>query len=208
MLIKVCGMREKENIEAVLSLEPDYMGFIFFPDSKRYVGEHFSIRRIAFGPTKKIGVFVNESIENIGALIDIHQLDGVQLHGNEKPNYCSLLKQKTKVIKAVSVSNRIDKAFLKTYYNNCDYLLFDTKTALHGGSGQTFNWQLLEDIPQPYFLSGGISNTILKNTILPDNKYLKVLDVNSQYEIAPGLKDLEKLKILFENKKNGNFRNN
>jgi phosphoribosylanthranilate isomerase len=208
MKLKVCGMKDVKNIKAVLALQPDYMGFIFYQASPRAVGTTFSLENIAFNSTKKIGVFVNEDIHSVKQLIAQHNLDGVQLHGNESADYCESLMGKAEVIKAIAVGTAIDKVALNRYANCVDYYLFDTKSRTHGGSGQTFNWRLLDDIQQPYFLSGGISNTILKNMTLPNNGHLIGLDVNSQYEIAPGLKDIEKLKTLFENNKNGNFRSN
>jgi phosphoribosylanthranilate isomerase len=206
MEIKVCGMREVENIKSVLSLNPDYMGFIFYKGSPRYVGKAFSLKKIAFGKTKKIGVFVNENLENVEALIEKHELDGVQLHGNESPEYCQHLKEKTMVIKSASVSETINSEYLKTLEAHCHYFLFDTKTAAFGGSGKKFNWTVLEQIAHPFFLSGGISNDILEIENLPKNQYLKGLDLNSQYEIQAGIKDLEKLKTVFKNKNNGYFR--
>jgi phosphoribosylanthranilate isomerase len=206
MEIKVCGMRDTENIKSVLSLNPNYMGFLFYEGSPRYVGKNFSLEGISFAETKKIGVFVNESLENVEVLIEQHQLDGVQLHGNESPEYCQHLKEKTMVIKSISIGDSIDKAYLKTLETHCHYFLFDTKTEAFGGSGKKFNWTLLEQIAHPFFLSGGISNAVLEKENLPKNKYLRVLDLNSQYEIQAGIKDLEKLKIVFKNKNNGNSR--
>jgi phosphoribosylanthranilate isomerase len=158
MEIKVCGMRVSENIKSVLSFHPNYIGFIFYEGSPRYVGKDFSLEGIVFGKTKKIGVFVNESLENVEALIDAHKLDGVQLHGNESPEYCQHLKEKTMVIKSVSVGETIDSRYIKTLEAHCHYFLFDTKTEAFGGSGKKFNWTVVEQIAHPFFLSGGISN--------------------------------------------------
>jgi phosphoribosylanthranilate isomerase len=206
MKIKVCGMRESENIKSVLSFHPNYMGFIFYEGSQRYVGNDFSLEDITFGKTKKIGVFVNEDLEKVEVLIEKHKLDGVQLHGDESQEYCQYLKAKTMVIKSVSVGETIDAEYLKTLDAHCHYFLFDTKTAALGGSGKKFNWAVLEKIAHPFFLSGGISNDILETEELPKNAYLQGLDINSQYEIQAGIKDLEKLKIVFKNKNNDNFR--
>jgi phosphoribosylanthranilate isomerase len=208
MKVKVCGIKDIENIKAVLALQPDYMGFIFYKASPRYVGNAFDIKAIDFRNTKKIGVFVDENLHVVKQLIEQHQLDGVQLHGNESPNYCAELKEKTEVIKAIAIGNTLDQGELDIYCNSIHYFLFDTKSKVYGGSGQTFNWQLLDSVQHPYFLSGGISNTVLENRRLSNNKHLVALDVNSQYEITAGLKDIEKLKTLFENKKNGNLRSN
>jgi phosphoribosylanthranilate isomerase len=206
MEIKVCGMREVENIKSVLSLNPNYMGFIFYEGSPRFVGKGFSLENVAFGLTKKIGVFVNEKIEKVEALIEAHQLDGVQLHGNENSEYCQQLKKNTLLIKSISVGEKIDTDYLKSFEGNCHYFLFDTKTKAFGGSGKKFNWELLNEIRMPYFLSGGISNDILEKEKLPQSIYLKGLDLNSQYEIQAGQKDLEKLKIVINNNRNGNLR--
>jgi phosphoribosylanthranilate isomerase len=206
MDIKICGMKATENIKAVLTLNPNYMGFIFYEGSPRYVGKDFSLDSIAFGKTKKIGVFVNENLIDVKALILKHNLDGVQLHGNESPEYCQQLKEKTMVIKSVSVDNSIDSKYLESLAPYCHYFLFDTKTAGFGGSGKKFDWAVMEEVRHPFFLSGGISNDILETENLPKNEYLKGLDLNSRYEIQAGIKDLEKLKIVFKNKNNDNFR--
>lgn len=199
-------MREPENIRSVLKLNPEYMGFIFYEGSPRYVGKDFSLKDIVFSHTKKIGVFVNENKEKIEQLILQHKLDGIQLHGNESLLDCEYFKEKTMLIKAVSVEENIDLKYLKTLENKCHLLLFDTKTKIYGGSGKTFNWELLKQVRLPFLLSGGISNEVLENINLPKNSNLKGIDLNSQYEISAGLKNLEKLKVVFKNKNNGNFK--
>ena len=202
LAIKVCGMRRAANIAAVADLRPDYMGFIFYPKSPRYVNE-VSAELIKYIPSsiKTVGVFVNEEIEVVKSLVFKHQLKAVQLHGTEDATYCKALKETgVEVIKAFGIGPDFDFQLLNKYLPAVDYFLFDTQTAAHGGSGKVFDWQLLENytIKKSYFLSGGID--ILQvgaiKSIMDERLY--ALDVNSKFELAPGLKDVEKLKEFFE----------
>jgi phosphoribosylanthranilate isomerase len=196
MKLKVCGMREPNNIAALSDLQPDYMGFIFWAPSSRYVNETTPKldQRI-----KKTGIFVDASVDYIQSSISTHQLQAVQLHGKETPNYCQLIQGfGVEVIKAFSVKNVFDFSTLEAYESSCDFFLFDTKGALPGGNGYTFDWSLLKEYPsqKPFFLSGGIGleNTQEIKELLNTDLPLFAIDVNSKFELAPGLKKIEELK--------------
>ena len=195
MKLKVCGMREPENIHALVELNPDYMGFIFWAPSRRYVDQPTPKLPASI---KKVGVFVDASLDYLQTTIREHSLDAVQLHGTESPAYCALIKEYgVEVIKAFSVRDQFDFSQLKAYEASCDFFLFDTKGSLPGGNGTHFDWTLLKDYPsqKPFFLSGGIGpedNELLQriiNTPLP----LHAIDVNSKFERAPGNKNIELL---------------
>ncbi|MDP4188007.1 MAG: phosphoribosylanthranilate isomerase, partial [Bacteroidota bacterium] len=127
--IKICGLREAGNIREIASLNPDFMGFIFYPSSKRFVGENFDGEMLKNIPEHiaKVGVFVNESLEKVEYLYQKFGMDFVQLHGNEHPEYCQKLKEKNiKIIKAFSVPADFDAGICKTYESCCNYFLFDT----------------------------------------------------------------------------------
>ncbi len=191
-LLKICGMKYPENILEVSKLLPDYLGFIFYKKSSRYFdGEIPEIPN----SIKKVGVFVNANLEEINTKIKKYDLDLIQLHGNETPEFCQNLKQDTiEIIKVFSVDDDFDFEILNKYENACDYFLFDTKGKLHGGNGVTFNWQILEKykLQKPLFLSGGIGIEEiekLKTLNLP----IYAIDVNSKFEIEPGLKNAQLL---------------
>ncbi len=187
----------KYNITEVAELQPDYLGFIFYEKSPRNFED--TIPELP-KDIKKVGVFVDEKIEVIVAKIDTYKLDAIQLHGHESPEICRLLKStKKEIIKVFSIKDEFDFSVLSNYKDVCDYFLFDTKGKLPGGNGYTFNWDVLKDYPftKPYFLSGGIGlNEIEKIKTFkesPASKYCYALDVNSKFEIEPGLKDIELL---------------
>ena len=189
-------MREPNNIAALSDLQPDYMGFIFWAPSSRYVNETTPKLDKSI---KKTGVFVDASEDYIQSSISTHQLQAVQLHGEETPNYCQLIQSfGVEVIKAFSVKNTFDFSTLEAYESSCDFFLFDTKGTLPGGNGYTFDWSLLKEYPsqKPFFLSGGIGleNTQEIKELLNTNLPLFAIDVNSKFELAPGLKKIEALK--------------
>jgi phosphoribosylanthranilate isomerase len=198
---KVCGMRYAENIQQVLELEPDYMGFIFYNMSPRYVGDLWDGPGEEFpATTKKVGVFVNESSKRIRALAERYQLDHLQLHGHETPQYCQeLFENGYTLIKVMSLKVEEDLDNLKNYKRWVKYFLFDTPSKQFGGTGNTFDWSLLEQYHNevPIFLSGGISLDNLSNVKKLKELNLEAIDVNSRFEIRPGWKDpamLERLK--------------
>lgn len=206
MKIKVCGMRNTENISQLIELCPDYMGFIFYPKSKRFVGDNFDKKITAQIPhqIKKTGVFVNATVQYIKSRIEKYQLDAVQLHGNESPFYCKkILQTGVELIKVFSIDNSFDMQHLQGYEDVCNCFLFDTATLQYGGSGKKFNWQLLKNysMQKPFFLSGGISVNdaeIIKN--IPYNIY--GIDLNSRFENKPALKNISLLSRFFEKIRN------
>lgn len=204
--LKICGMKVPDNILQVADLQPDYMGFIFYKASKRYVdfldAEFVKTLPLAI---KKTGVFVDEDVDVLLKLVATYGLDAVQLHGTESAQYCAKLKQKlpaaVQLIKAFGVDDRFDFGQLQAFMRYADYFLFDTRTPGHGGSGKTFDWNLLSryTLDKPYFLSGGIgleSAGALKK--IKDHR-LYAIDVNSRFELEPGLKNIDKLND-FKNK--------
>jgi Phosphoribosylanthranilate isomerase len=196
MIIKVCGMREADNIRKIEALGIDLIGFIFWPKSSRYVSE-----RPAYLPTqcKRVGVFVDEDIETVKHIADEYALDYIQLHGHESPEYCIQL-QGFHLIKAISVSSRDDIATYKAYEGFVDYLLFDTKCTSVGGSGQQFDWNVLStyDGNTPFLLSGGIGPNDAEHIKAFRHPKCIGIDLNSRFEIAPGLKDINKLKTFIK----------
>ncbi|MEP4532595.1 MAG: phosphoribosylanthranilate isomerase [Cyclobacteriaceae bacterium] len=197
MKLKVCGMREKGNIEELLQLEPDFIGFIFYAKSPRFV-ENFEIPDVPT-ETKKVGVFVNEGESVILDCVEKYGLDYVQLHGNEPVELAESIKQKgVGVIKVFGVMDALPSAEIRPYEDAVDYFLFDTKTPAHGGSGQKFDWSILKsyDSSKPFFLSGGIDVSDIEEIKKMNIEKLEVIDVNSRFEIAPGLKNIERVKAL------------
>ena len=195
-LVKVCGMRDAENIREVEALGIDLMGFIFWPKSSRYVSE-----RPAYLPTncKRVGVFVDEDIETVKRIADDYALDYIQLHGHESPEYCAQLKG-LKLIKAFNIATTEDFKQTEPYTGIVDYFLFDTKGKSVGGNGEKFDWSVLSayDGNTPFLLSGGIGPDdaeVLTSHFSPlTSKKCVGIDLNSRFEIAPGLKDINKLK--------------
>ncbi|GAB3903289.1 phosphoribosylanthranilate isomerase [Mucilaginibacter boryungensis] len=200
MKIKVCGLREAGNIEAVAALKPDFMGFIWYAQSPRYVYRlPETVLRSLPANIIKTAVFVNEHIDIVRALIHQFDFNAVQLHGQESPEYCAELKQEVQVLKAFGLDEYFDFEQLKAYVGKVDYFLFDTKTEKHGGSGRIFNWDVLNeyDLDVPFFLSGGLSLDNLAEIKNIKHPALYGVDLNSRFETAPGIKSIEKLKQAF-----------
>jgi len=196
--LKVCGMNK--NTMEVAALKPDYLGFIFWKPSKRFFD---NVMPSIPHNIKKVGIFVDATILEIAKKVEKYGLLLAQLHGKESPAYCDELKKKMphlKIIKVFSLKDSFDFTELKHFEDVCDYYLFDTKGKLPGGNGYTFNWKILKDYPstKPYFLSGGIGleeiDSIKEFMKQPEAQYCHVIDVNSKFEIEPGLKDVEKVK--------------
>jgi phosphoribosylanthranilate isomerase len=203
MKLKVCGMRYEDNIRLITPIKPDYMGFIFFEGSSRHVS---SLTPSLPSTIKKVGVFVNAPYETIVEKIKTHNLQAVQLHGEESPEFCkSLQPHEIEIIKVFSIKNEFNFEVLAPYETVCDFYLFDTKGPLAGGNGYCFDWSVLKDYPftKPYFLSGGIGlenlNQLNEFKKSPAATYCYAVDVNSKFEIAPAKKNkelLEKFKQL------------
>lgn len=199
--IKVCGLKYSDNIQSVAELAPDYMGFIFYNKTQRYAGNILqeTIGSLPNGVVKT-AVFVNESLPAVNLLVDNYGFDAVQLHGSESPEYCEELKAKTSVIKAFGINEDFDFSQLMPYEGKVDFFLFDTKTPVHGGSGKTFNWSLLDQylLDVPFFLSGGISLENMEKVKKLKHPQFYGVDLNSRFEVEPGLKDIKKLEKAFE----------
>ena len=189
-------MKHTTNREAVEKLPVDWLGFIFYPPSKRFVGK--DPERFLFDSEKpKVAVFVDENAFEILALAKNFGFSMVQLHGKENPKTCLMLKkQGLKIIKAFSVDENFDFELTKPYESATHYFLFDTKTAQPGGSGQKFDWKLLDKYEghTPFLLSGGISPDDAEDILKINHPKLTGVDLNSGFEDAPGLKNIEKLK--------------
>lgn len=195
MIIKVCGMREATNMREVEQLGTDWMGFIFYPKSPRYVGEELAYIP---GDVKRVGVFVNEEPDRLLALAGKNGLDIIQLHGSESPDYCKSLQEKGfLVIKAFGISTDMPfpSELIERYEGCCDYFLFDTKTDLYGGSGKKFGWDLLSDYQgsTPFLLSGGISPEDLEAVKGFSHPRCIGIDLNSGFEIEPAVKNVQSL---------------
>ena len=190
--VKVCGMREAENIREVEALGVDLMGFIFWPKSSRYVSE-----RPDYLPTKckRVGVFVDEDIEKVKHIADDYALGYIQLHGHESPEYCVLLKGH-KLIKAFNIATKEDLEATKPYEGLVDYFLFDTKGKSVGGNGEKFDWTVLEAYQgnTPFLLSGGIGPDDAERVKAINHPKCIGIDLNSRFETAPAIKDVNKLK--------------
>jgi phosphoribosylanthranilate isomerase len=210
MKIKVCGMKYQENLLQVADLQPDYLGFIFYDKTPRNFTEE-AIPKLSKN-IQKVGVFVNATIDQVLSKVQTHQLQAVQLHGNETAEYCRKLKERhsefiseshrenLKIIKVFSIKDTFNFSALTPYEGLVDYFLFDTKGKNAGGNGYTFNWETLKGYPSstPYFLSGGIGLDELDNVLAFLNKseaaHCHAIDINSKFEIKPGLKNIEQLK--------------
>ncbi len=194
-LVKVCGMKDSSNIEELSKLPIDYMGHIFYAKSPRYTStlENSNLPK----HIKKTGVFVNASLEEIQQKIDQFDLEAVQLHGNEQPELLVQLKSSAvELIKAFGITDDFPWSTLAPYLDLVDYFLFDTKSKEYGGTGIPFNWEKLTSYPyeKPYFLSGGLSLDNLENAVRFADTRLIGFDLNSKFEIEPGIKQIDKLK--------------
>ncbi len=209
MKIKVCGMRDSENIIRLTELKPDYMGLIFYPRSSRYAESPDAQLLVTLPDSiKLVGVFVDATIQEIVKKVKEFRLDAVQLHGSESVAYCSELRKsltetingrQVEIFKAFGLSADFNFEILNDYMPVCDFFLFDTKTSSHGGSGIVFDWELLAKYsgPKPYFLSGGLSPENISGISKFADKYLYGVDLNSKFEIEPGLKNIDSLKQAF-----------
>ena len=187
-------MRDGDNIRAVDALGVDWIGFIFYPDSKRYVGDELTkLPRTA----ERVGVFVNESMEVILENVVSYFLDIVQLHGDESPEFCKeLRKHHIQVMKAFSIGDRLPSEEIATYDGCCDYFLFDTQTPTYGGSGRQFDWDILHYYQgnTPFILSGGIGPDDVDDIRELNNPMCIGIDINSKFELSPANKDVESIK--------------
>ncbi len=203
MQVKVCGITNIEQAQALDAMGVHYIGFIFYPSSKRYVLNSLSVLDLQNFKTtgaKKVGVFVNEPLDNLLNIVKEAELNMVQLHGDEDLTYCEKVKEHVSVVKVFRVGALVP--MMEGFDQVADYFLFDTDSVLYGGTGQHFNWEIIKNqtMAKPYFLSGGIGPNDIKGLEVMQTtkagKQLLAVDLNSQFEISPGNKDLEKIKTF------------
>ncbi|HSZ25986.1 MAG TPA: phosphoribosylanthranilate isomerase [Cytophagaceae bacterium] len=207
MKIKVCGMKYSENIQELAQYKPDYLGFIFYEKSKRFVGDELdpTVLKNLDDSIKKVGVFVNHSNDFIHEQVKKYNLDLLQLHGEESVAQCKELKQNgNTIIKVFQVDEAFDFATTESYKQYSDYFLFDTKSKDYGGTGIKFNWNILKryDNEIPLFLSGGVDLKSIEEMNRLGFLNIHALDINSKFELAPATKDIKKVKLFIDHIKN------
>lgn len=196
-------MRDVANIGQVAELIPDYLGLIFYPKSPRYVEDSQApaIRQAISDNTTTIGVFVNELLPEIIRKSNLFGFKWIQLHGNESPDYCMQLQELGfTLIKAFGVNEQFNFKKLDSYQQACTYFLFDTRSEAHGGTGKKFDWMLLKQYSgeKPFFLSGGIEASDAQSILSLTLVNLFAIDINSRFEMEPGMKDIPKLRKFFK----------
>lgn len=197
MKVKVCGLAQPDNIALVAALNPDLMGFIFYPQSQRAAtGLDPTALDVIPSHIERVGVFVNQSTDFIEQTIRCYSLSMVQLHGHESPEQCARIRSKVGVIKVRSIACREDFALMEDYAAVCDYFLLDTATPLYGGSGLQFDWRILEGyhLDKPFFLSGGISLSDTARILEIAHPMLCGVDINSRFETASGVKNIDQVR--------------
>ncbi|MBI9067865.1 MAG: phosphoribosylanthranilate isomerase [Salinivirgaceae bacterium] len=202
MKIKICGMRDANNIKVIDALNPDYLGFIFYEKSPRFVSEEIELPETN---AEKVGVFVNQPMSFIIHMVQKYNLLNIQLHGDESVETCNLLSDLGyDVIKAFQIDDDTKVEEIMTYKESCKYFLFDTKTKNYGGSGKKFNWDKLNELDfiAEYFLSGGIGSNDANEFKNIKLKNLIGIDLNSKFELKPGLKNKSLLREFLVNIKN------
>jgi phosphoribosylanthranilate isomerase len=199
-------MTQPAQIDELEKIGATFAGLIYYPRSPRYALRHMTTSHIkSIKNINKVGVFVNASVEEVRHMVDECRLHMVQLHGDETPKYCEKIADYISVVKAFRIAPGDNIEWkIKDYMEVCDMFLFDTEGAGYGGTGKKFDWNMLKglQIGKPYFLSGGITpddvNTIKEFSKEPVAKALFALDINSRFETAPGIKDMEKVSKFFE----------
>ncbi|MDY3343975.1 phosphoribosylanthranilate isomerase [Riemerella anatipestifer] len=198
--IKVCGLTDLNQIREIIDLQIDYLGFIFYEKSPRYVLNYLTPKEIAsLKHRQKVGVFVNETTEKIVQIVTEARLNLVQLHGDETSDFIrdlkSKLPQEIQIIKAIRVGETVPDISEFSELSEIDFLLFDTNSKAFGGTGKRFDWQLLNklNLTKPYFLSGGISNENIGKISIIKQKPI-ALDINSKFEVSAGNKDVALIK--------------
>ena len=212
MLVKICGLKYPDNVIEIQTLVPDWVGFIFYYKSKRFLGEDFDWSLIPRNGPKRLAVCVNPERKWLCSLIDSGVVDGVQLHGDESPHFVEDLRRtfsELTILKAFQVNSDTSFEALFQYKPWVDYYLFDTASKGYGGSGQTFNWRVLEkhqsQIDHPFFLSGGLSIENVDSALaLRERLELLVgLDFNSKLELEPGIKSVDLVKQVLSRVRGG-----
>ncbi len=207
MRIKVCGMTQFEQAEQLAGIGVTFAGFIFYPKSPRYVFRHMTTTQIRKeNNVNKVGVFVNAPIEEVLHLVDECRLHMVQLHGDESPRYCEKIADYVSVVKAFRLSeNDSVQWMVRPFMDVCDMFMFDTMGAGYGGTGKKFDWNMLQGqvIGKPFFLSGGIEpgdeEKLKAFAEEPAGKGMFAVDINSRFEMAPGIKDIGKIRTFAAN---------
>jgi len=204
MIIKVCGLNNGDNINQLMKLDLDFMGIIFYRKSSRF----FNSATLPKTEKKYIAVFVNESLDVIKEIINKYKFEYVQLHGNEDEKFCKEISSLCNIIKAFRIDDRFDLNEIEKYSKYCKYFLFDTFTESYGGSGKKFNWDLLlnYDHKKDFILSGGINLELINSIKKLKNQLPNLIgvDLNSKFEIKPGLKDVNRVKKFIKSIKNEN----
>ncbi|MDB5277149.1 phosphoribosylanthranilate isomerase [Ferruginibacter paludis] len=206
MRVKVCGITQEEQLVKLPETGATFAGLIFYPKSPRYVLRQMTTTQIKKeSNVNKVGVFVNASVEEVLHMVDECRLHMVQLHGDETPKYCEKIADYISVVKAFRISDSDNIGWrIKDYMEVCDMFMFDTEGAGYGGTGKKFDWGKLHDVAvgKPYFLSGGIEPGDVEKlkafSQLPEAKGLFAIDINSKFEILPGVKDMEKIKKFIQ----------
>jgi phosphoribosylanthranilate isomerase len=206
MRVKVCGITEATQLHQLNNMGATFGGLIFYPKSPRYVLRHMTTSQLKKETqVNKVGVFVNATVEEVLHMVDECRLHMVQLHGDESPRYCEKIADYISVVKAFRVSETDNIGWrIQEYMSVCDMFLFDTEGAGYGGTGKKFNWDKLKDVQvgKPYFLSGGIEPGDTENlkafAQLPQARALFAVDINSKFEVSPGVKDMEKVKNFIQ----------
>jgi phosphoribosylanthranilate isomerase len=201
MRIKVCGMTQMEQVEQLPGLGATFAGFIFYPKSPRYVFRHLTTTDLRKeNNINKVGVFVNASVDEVVLMVDECRLHMVQLHGDETPRQCEKIADYVSVVKAFRISENDNiEWMIRPYMDSCDMFMFDTMGSGYGGTGKKFNWGMLKDLTvgKPFFLSGGIEpgdeSNLVNFSEEPVAKALFAIDINSKFEVSPGVKDMEKV---------------
>ncbi len=202
-------MTQIEQVDKLADLGVTFAGFIFYPKSPRYVFKHMTTTQIRKeNNINKVGVFVNAPVEEVLHMVDECRLHMVQLHGDESPKYCEKIADYVSVVKAFRLSeNDSVQWMIRPFMDVCDMFMFDTMGAGYGGTGKKFDWNMLQGqtIGKPFFLSGGIEpgdeEKLKSFTTEPVAKALFAIDINSRFELAPGIKELDKVKLFADNLK-------
>ena len=206
MRVKVCGITQEDQLIKLPETGATFAGLIFYPKSPRYVLRQMTTSHIKKqNNVNKVGVFVNASVEEVLHMVDECRLHMVQLHGDETPKFCEKIADYISVVKAFRVSETDHIAWrIKDYMEVCDMFMFDTEGVGYGGTGKKFDWEKLQDVAvgKPYFLSGGIEPTDVEKlkefSQRPEAKALFAIDVNSKFEILPGVKDMPLIKKFIQ----------
>lgn len=201
MIIKVCGMRDADNIKEIDEYDVDWIGFIFYPKSSRFVS---SLPSYLPQKAKRVGVFVNSTVDEIKTTVTEFGLNIVQLHGNETPDFCKALKDSLAdnihLIKAIPISSPEDLSKTEEFACILNYVLFETRCVTYGGSGNKFDWNILDSYKgsTPFILSGGISPDDANEIKRIQNPKFAGVDLNSKFEISPTIKDSKKIKAFID----------